>query len=143
MPMDDPRKQAYLKQQYDENEYCRGYGWGCYKLECQHCKKTFYAMYPYAKWCSYRCRNDAGILRRKEQRKKARHKVCLECKVAFVGTRNDAKYCSHTCRQLAYKRRIQVEELLPQPAPVNKPELTDKARGKNDPLHYRQPVCHL
>lgn len=36
--IDDPTTQAKLKKQWEEYEYCRGYGWGCYKLNCHHCQ---------------------------------------------------------------------------------------------------------
>jgi len=83
-------------------------GWmpGSYKLSCQHCGATFYRWYPLAKWCSYRCRNDAHIQRRRERRRLARMKKCHECGAPFEARRCDAKFCSVACRQRAHRRRV-------------------------------------
>src|SRR5579864_9321502 len=90
--MDDPKKQEYLKRNWHEYSMLSERERGSYKRTCRQCQKEFYAGYPYAKWCSYRCTNDSYIQRRKERNEKSRHRVCLECKQEFIGTRKDAKY---------------------------------------------------
>jgi hypothetical protein len=39
-----------------------------------------------------------------------------------------------TTARIAYKRRVAVREIFPQPTPVN--ELTDNSIGQNDPVAY-------
>ena len=78
--------------------------WG-YKRECLHCGTTFYARYPLRRYCSYRCRNDAWIQRRKQYREMARLKVCEYCGEEFKAKRKDAKYCSDSHRVLAFLKR--------------------------------------
>lgn len=78
---------------------------GPYKKECEYCGETFYAFYPLRKYCSYRCKNDAYIERRKERKKKARKKTCEYCGKEFQAGRVDAKYCSSKCRVYAWRDR--------------------------------------
>lgn len=77
-----------------------------HKFNCHHCGKEAYAEYPHAKYCSYRCTNDAYIKRRKERRQEARKKNCMMCGRRFEAKRNDAKYCSLACKQSSYRRRV-------------------------------------
>lgn len=75
-------------------------------LICWHCQQPFYAKHPLARYCSYRCTNDAFIARRRESRARAREKVCRTCQSGFIAKRADTKYCSQKCRQAAYRRAV-------------------------------------
>lgn len=74
-------------------------------LKCWRCGGRFDALHPLARYCSYRCTNDAYIDRRRERRKQARVKTCGECATPFTAPRSDAKFCSPKCRQAAYRER--------------------------------------
>lgn len=93
-------------QKWLEEDYNKG-GSSSYKLTCQHCDYVFYAKRPDAKWCSYRCRNDAYIIQRKERREQQRFKTCVVCKIEFKAKRKDAKYCSPACRQKEHRTKKQ------------------------------------
>lgn len=80
-----------------------------YVCHCWHCGQQFSAKYPLAKWCSYRCCNDAYVERRRERRRIARQKTCAECGVDFEASRKDAKYCTLKCKQKAYRKRTVTE----------------------------------
>ncbi len=75
------------------------------KLTCKHCGEVFYAHKYRARYCSYRCANDAFIARRKMRREKAREKVCAYCKQPFKAKRKDAKYCCESHRVRACQLR--------------------------------------
>lgn len=88
-------------------DYAKGYYRpGCYQVNCFLCGKVFYARRPEARYCSYRCTNDANIARRRDRRKQARNKYCAYCKKAFTAKRRDAKYCSPACRQASYRQYV-------------------------------------
>lgn len=72
---------------------------------CGQCGKVVHRGVSNARWCSYRCSNDAYIRRRAGWRRRARAKVCLRCGKPFVATRRDALYCRRACRQGAYRKR--------------------------------------
>ena len=78
-----------------------------YRLTCVHCGGEFTARHPLAIYCSYRCRNDAFIARRRERRAASfdRKKTCGVCGEEFTAARRDTKTCSAACRQKAYRRR--------------------------------------
>ncbi|WP_153733487.1 hypothetical protein [Sporosarcina obsidiansis] len=97
--------QRILKEQYNPKHK----DVGPYKMECHHCGKSFFALHPSARYCSYRCTNDSYIARRKVRREVARRKECGNCSITFVAKRNDAKYCSPACRQAAYRKRSVTE----------------------------------
>jgi hypothetical protein len=61
--------QARLKEAYEQGS--------AYKLECWHCGREFYAISPLARYCGYRCRNDAFKKRHKEN---AKARLCLRGK---------------------------------------------------------------
>lgn len=85
-----------------EQDYLEGYA---YKRRCWNCGKTFYSFYPSRRYCSYRCRDEAYVERRRKRREASREKVCLYCGEPFKAKRRDAKYCSDSCRVLAYRKR--------------------------------------
>lgn len=93
------RKHALLIKQHDEY----GNGPGCYRLRCARCRGKFYATYPRARFCSYRCRNDEHIERRKARREAARKMRCAQCRRRFDAARIDAKFCTAACRQKAHR----------------------------------------
>lgn len=37
---------------------------------------------------------------------------CPQCHTQIVGRRKDSVYCSHACRQDAYRKRIELKEVL-------------------------------
>ena len=58
--------------------------YGAYRLECWHCGREFYARYPLARYCTYRCVNDAYQKRRKERKEEIRgNRVRLFCQKKF------------------------------------------------------------
>ncbi len=74
---------------------------------CVVCGKMFDSFRPdVAKYCSYRCTNDAYIAWRKEHRRSLRRKTCCHCRRLFEARRADAKYCSAACRQGGYRQRV-------------------------------------
>jgi predicted nucleic acid-binding Zn ribbon protein len=77
------------------------------RLTCVRCGGEFTARHPLALYCSYRCRNDAYIERRRERRAASfdGKKTCGVCGEEFTAARSDAKTCSAACRQKAYRRR--------------------------------------
>ncbi|KXA94715.1 hypothetical protein AKJ36_02335 [candidate division MSBL1 archaeon SCGC-AAA259I07] len=79
---------------------------GPYKKECAFCGEMFYAYYPTRKYCSYRCKNDAYIERRRQRKKEARKKTCQYCGEEFQAGRVDAKYCSSKCRVYAWRNDV-------------------------------------
>jgi hypothetical protein len=56
-------------------------------------------------FCSNACQRDYKAQLRREQRAKARKKICEVCDKEFTATRRDTKTCSDGCRQKAYRRR--------------------------------------
>ena len=85
-----------------EQDYREGYA---YRRKCQNCGKIFYSFYPLRRYCSYGCRNEAYVKRRRKRREASREKICLYCGEPFKAKRKDAKYCSNSCRVLAYRKR--------------------------------------
>lgn len=78
---------------------------GCRKYSCQVCGAAFWASRP-ARYCSYRCTNDAYMKRRKTRQENARYKVCAHCQTPFTAKRSDTKTCSSKCRQAEYRARV-------------------------------------
>ena len=76
-----------------------------HKLTCWHCGETFIAKCISRRYCSYRCRNDASIERRRAYRKLARKKICGYCGKEFQARRRDAKFCCGSHRVLACLKR--------------------------------------
>jgi hypothetical protein len=77
-----------------------------YKLKCWHCGRVFYATYPLARYCTYRCTNVAYSKRRKERKQEIRsNRVCLFCGKTFKSTRTHTKYCCESHRVLACLKR--------------------------------------
>jgi hypothetical protein len=95
------QRQDWLAQEWAE----RGDGPCCHRIICP-CGKIFFSKKSLAVYCSYRCRNDAYIARRKEWRAEARSKVCTSCDQPFKAKRRDAKYCSDACRQRGFRGRL-------------------------------------
>ncbi|MBG9940590.1 hypothetical protein ABD77_00790 [Brevibacillus formosus] len=97
-------------QQILREQYVRGWydlpGSRCYRRNCHHCSVEFFAQRPEARYCSYRCTNDAYIKRRKLRREENREKKCVACGVDFTAKRNDAKYCCGACKQKAYRKNV-------------------------------------
>lgn len=77
-----------------------------YELICQFCGKTFNGFFIRRKYCSYRCRNDAHIKRRKYLNTLNRNKHCLFCGLFFVAKSKKAKFCCLKHR-VAYFRKVQ------------------------------------
>ena len=96
--------QPLLKAKY-EAEVARGSGTEVHKLRCRHCGGDLYARRADARWCSYRCRNDAYIARRRQWRAAAWEKVCAACGRAFTATRSHARTCSGRCRRALWRAR--------------------------------------
>jgi endogenous inhibitor of DNA gyrase (YacG/DUF329 family) len=99
---------------------------GFYKLKCIRCGTEFDTIrFDLAKYCSYRCRNDTYIERRKEQLRNARIKKCLKCGIVFNAKRTDTIFCSAKCKQSHYREmlRLTVEENLPQLKNVTQQEV--------------------
>jgi hypothetical protein len=97
--------QDELKLEYEENIKLYGYPSYSYKINCHTCGKVFYCRRPEGKYCSYRCRNDGYIARRKIRNLKKRQKVCTVCGVSFTAKRKDTLYCSPKCKQREYRNR--------------------------------------
>jgi hypothetical protein len=85
-----------------EQDYLNGLA---YNRKCWYCGKVFYSFYPLRRYCSYRCRNNAYVDRRKKKREIKREKICLHCGQLFKAKRRDAKYCSGGCRVQAHRDR--------------------------------------
>lgn len=100
-------RQKRLAEQYATGFH--GYGSGCYKIACVVCGTEFYAEMPTARYCSYRCRNDASIERQKARRLAKRQRTCPACGKAFVGTRSDAVFCSGACRQKNHRQALRMK----------------------------------
>ena len=103
----EERRQKNLAEQYATGFH--GYGSGCYKIACVVCGDAFYAEMPTARYCSYRCRNDASIERQKARRHAKLQKRCPVCDKDFVGTRRDAVFCSGACRQKNHREALRVK----------------------------------
>ena len=58
------------------------------------------------KYCSYRCRNDAYLERRRQRHAASLRKTCAVCGKPFTAKRMDAMYCSPACKQTAYRGRV-------------------------------------
>lgn len=71
------------------NEYGKDSS-SCYKIICAFCGKVFYARTPKAKYCSYRCTNDAYITKRKQRKKLEREKICPVCGKPFQAKKKTA-----------------------------------------------------
>lgn len=67
------------------NEYGKDSS-GCHKIICDFCGKVFYARSSKAKYCSYRCTNDAYIARQKQRKELEREKICPVCGKPFCNT---------------------------------------------------------
>lgn len=109
-----PKRKEYDKDGYWQNECEEAISkvghtpYGVFKLRCQHCGDIFYtATYSRVKYCSYRCRNDAWIQRRKRYREIARIRTCQYCKKQFKARRKDAKFCCASHRVLAFNKKAE------------------------------------
>lgn len=94
-------EQEKLKRKY-ESEWNDVYG--VHKCTCFVCGTVFYTKLERGKYCSYRCRNDGYIMRRKQRHEQALIKKCSVCGIEFKAKRTDAKYCSCACKQSAYRK---------------------------------------
>jgi endogenous inhibitor of DNA gyrase (YacG/DUF329 family) len=94
--------QDELKREY---EFWGG-TYASYKIKCWVCGKEFYSYSPHARYCSYRCKNDANIRYRAFRCLIAREKICAYCNKRFTAKRKDAKYCSKACKQASYRRHV-------------------------------------
>ncbi len=76
---------------------------------CMHCHRFFYSpvesYHKGIRYCSYRCRNDASIVRQKQARELERYKTCPCCGRHFKAVRRDTVFCSHACKQRNYRRK--------------------------------------
>ena len=113
LPITDEEWQNTLAKDYESHKELWGYETNVYRRPCATCGRQFYARRPEAKWCSYRCRNDGYIQRRRERAAQARQKVCLTCKAAFTATRRDSRFCGPACKQAAYRKRSLQVTVLP------------------------------
>lgn len=77
---------------------------------CPHCGTT-YTSPQIAKWCSYRCCNDASILRQKHRRRLARQKKCSQCGVDFEANRADQLFCTSLCRIRHFRNKKKPSQL--------------------------------
>ena len=76
----------------------------CYRINCHFCRTVFYALHPLAKYCCYRCANDAQIRAQVKRSAEARQGLtCRHCGKTFDARRGGAKYCGGACRQAAYR----------------------------------------
>jgi hypothetical protein len=80
-------------------EYCN------YKKECEFCGEIFYSKSSKRKYCSYRCGNDAWIIRRREYNKQKRNKVCLFCKTSFTAKSRKAIFCCSAHRVAFFRQQ--------------------------------------
>ena len=76
---------------------------------CVHCGDLFRGI-ARAKYCSYRCVNDAYIARRRERARLRRANVnkCVVCDNPLEQASGSVKirlYCSNACKQKAYRQR--------------------------------------
>ena len=110
-PVDQWRVQRWLPQEREiQEQLARRYkdsSWNRPGIgSCWHCGGEFYNLYCSARYCSYRCKNDAQIARKRERRIAAREpRPCNSCGETFIPRRKDALYCSNACRQRAYRGR--------------------------------------
>ncbi len=74
--------------------------------ECIRCKKLFRAGSPLAKYCTYRCCNDASIERQKYHRSLNMKKTCKTCNNDFTAKRKDGVFCSSSCKQKNWRSSI-------------------------------------
>ncbi len=77
--------------------------------KCVFCGDTFKGVRD-AKYCSYRCVNDAYIARRRERRRQRRANAnkCIVCGAHVEQASGCVKlrrYCSNACKQRAYRQR--------------------------------------
>lgn len=99
-------REALVQKQLAELYDRWGPGSGCHRIACVVCGTLVYRRWPGARYCSYRCRAQAYVARRKLRREQARRKQCAHCGNAFIASRNDAKFCSSSCRQASYRARL-------------------------------------
>jgi len=70
---------------------------------CTVCGDKFKSVNGRALYCSDRCKNDAYMAWRKEEKIIERNKVCVICNKPFIASRKDSKYCSNACKQKQYR----------------------------------------
>ena len=58
-----------------------------------------------AYYCSEKCSHTRRLRTAREERARARSKVCEVCAQAYTATRRNAETCSPACRQRAYRQR--------------------------------------
>ena len=103
MLLDSELCQDTLKEMHDQ------YGGdheGCYRIVCAVCEKVFYRRMPSAKYCSYRCTNDAYIAWRRKRNNDRRIKTCIVCNKTYNASRKDSIYCSKACKQKRYRNFV-------------------------------------
>ncbi len=76
---------------------------------CAHCGDIFKGIAS-ARYCSYRCVNDAYIVRRRERvrLRRANANICAVCGDSVTqapGSVKIKRYCSNACKQKAYRQR--------------------------------------
>ena len=74
-----------------------------YEGACALCGDAFKASNSNAHYCSQRCKNDAGMARRKLRVQGSHKKTCEHCLDKFTASRRDAKFCSAKCKQAHYR----------------------------------------
>jgi len=92
-------EQEFLKKDFEETG-------DNYRIFCVVCGKEFYCRRPEGKYCSYRCRNDAYIQRRREIKQIEKEKTCVVCGIFFLAKRKDTLYCSPKCKQKKFRERV-------------------------------------
>lgn len=98
-PEDEDQKELRKKWEAREGGVAQGV--------CAYCGREFFQHRYYAadKYCSYRCRNDAYMERRRFRHELSLQKICTMCGEPYTATRSDSKYCSQACKQAAYRDR--------------------------------------
>lgn len=74
-------------------------------VTCVFCGSQFKATMYRRKYCSYRCKNDAWIIRRREYAKQKRNKVCQFCKTPFKAKSAKAKFCCLKHRVANFRKK--------------------------------------
>jgi len=100
----DEQQQKNREETYNEFT-SKGWGGIYHKLKCLRCGNTFFAKRNTAKYCCYRCKNDAQIELRRKRNISTRNKRCTQCGNLFAAKRKDTVFCSSACKQKWYRQR--------------------------------------
>lgn len=73
---------------------------------CERCGGTMRGRRPQTRYCSYQCRLDAQVERRRQRLRSEGppyYLWCQRCQEQFRASRKDALFCSPRCRQASHR----------------------------------------